>query len=149
MAGRPGYLDPSALVTEEEAKARRKELAHLVVRGLNRKELAAHFGVHKDTITTWTQRPDVRALIRSIAQARLDRVIHRIDADLERRVEKVADMELEDVVKLRKELTPHRIEVSEKAEETDAVVEMMAELFQEVEDDARAAATDAPSPSRG
>jgi transposase len=134
-SGRISYLDPSSTVTPEEAQRRRRELASLVIRGYNRKALAEHFGVHRDTISTWTQRPDVQALITSLGRQRTDRLIHRVDAELEARLEKVRGMDLDDIIKIRKEIVPQRIEVADKTEDAKALQELMEEMWGKAEDE--------------
>lgn len=124
-SGRISFLDPSSTVSEAEAQRRRRELASLVIRGFNRRALAKHFDVHVDTISNWTQRPDMQALIATMGRQRTDRLIHRIDSEFESRLEKIKSMEIEDIIKLRKELVPQRLEIASDSKDAAALQELM------------------------
>lgn len=125
--GRPHYLEDP-----EEGPARRRQLAELVSRGTKRAEIAEAFDRHPDTISNWIHRPDVQALISQMNRERVNRIVSRVDAELEQRLERIGTMELEDVLKLRKEMVPHRVEVTERTEESEVIEELMNWFYTEI-----------------
>lgn len=124
MAGRISELDKIENGPEK--------LAELYIRGVKREVLAREFGVHKDTISNWVHRPDVQAHVQRLNRERINRIVSKVDAELERRLEKVKDMDIEDIIRLRKEMLPHRIEVTEKVDEASAVEELMTWFMERV-----------------
>lgn len=127
MPGPVGYLDHP-----EEGPKRRKLLAEMYAGGATRAEMAEAFDCHVDTITSYTARPDVQALITEFARQRVNRITRRIDAELENRVEaNVGKMSVEELLKVRRELTPQRLEITPKADPDAAAMEVLKEFFQQ------------------
>ena len=66
-----------------EGEARRSELADLLAAGARRPEIAETFGVHVDTVSTWTGRADIQALVTERIRQRANRMVRSIDATIE------------------------------------------------------------------
>lgn len=95
MAGRSPIANP------EFARA----VAQSYVNGDSREEMAEIFGVHKDTISTWTRDPRVQAHTIKFATERVMRITRRIDSEIERRVEDLEEADIDTMLKIRKEYT--------------------------------------------
>jgi hypothetical protein len=81
--------------------------------GMSRPELAEEWSVHPDTIKKWLQRPDVKAVVAEFTKARTNRILRRIDTELEDRLkpERLNKLDLKDILAIRRELVPQRMEV--------------------------------------
>jgi len=109
----------------------RKRLAHLLATGQGRAEIGAAFDVHVDTISKWTQRPDVQALVTQENQQRINRIVAKVDAELEARLKEVKKLEVEDIIKIRREMLPQRVEMNLRPDEAKATQELLAWFYGE------------------
>lgn len=105
--------------------------------GMVRKDLAKHFDVHMDTISTWAQRDDVRAMVARIVTDRTNRVLRRVDSRIEGILgAKADDLSLEELLKIRKEFLPDRRDINVNVNKEGA----LEELWERVADNPEAAA---------
>lgn len=130
-----------------EGPARRQKLAELYADGASRAEMGEAMGVHEDTITTWTQRSDVQALVTELMQQRANKMKRRIDSVLEGRLEHHADqMDTDELLKIRREMAPQRIEIDHTTTQKDAVEELTKEFLGSIDQASAQAAAEEEDP---
>jgi transposase len=115
-----------------EDPAKRKFLAELYVDGLKRKEIAAEFGVVPDTISGWLQRQDVKALVTKLIEDRANRILRHTDKKIEGVLLSDKKIELDELLKIRREFAGSKVEVTSKDGDKSAAVD---ELMQRLHDD--------------
>jgi transposase len=106
----------------------RRTLARLYADGQKREEIAKVFNVHPDTITTWVQRADVQAMISKYTEERANRILRKTDKSIEGRLEHVDKMDIETLLKVRKEFVPDRSETTIKVDQAGAVEDLVEKL---------------------
>lgn len=116
-----GVGRPSPMDKEEN----REQLAEMYASGAKRQEMADVFGVHPDVVTRWVKQPRIQALITEKIRARSNRILRRIDSELEKRLEHPDKIDTKDMLAIRRELVPQRVEVG-RAGDFDAQAEMAA-----------------------
>lgn len=99
--------------------------AEMYAAGESRPDLAAFFGVHPDSITRWSKRADVQALVAEFNRQRSNRILRRIDSLIEKRIENADNLDLKDLLAIRKEMVPQRMEIG-RAGEFDSAAEAAA-----------------------
>ena len=107
---RQGPGRPSPMDHDENVQL----LAELYANGASRAEMADTFGVHEDTITRWTRRPDVQAIVSQLRQHRANRILRKVETRIEGLLENeetMKKMDLKDLLAIKKEFTPQRVEV--------------------------------------
>lgn len=89
-------------------------LAELWASGLTRQEIcdALEIDVHPDTISRWVKREDVKAAAARVIRDRATRVLRKVDQSIEARLENLDDMDMETLLKVRKEFSGERVEIS-------------------------------------
>lgn len=97
----------SKLTNPEIAKA----VAEAYIEGISRDEMGEMFGVHKDTITAWCRDPRVQAPAARMAQDRVTRITRRIDSEIEGRLAHVGKMDLDQLLKVRKEYLDRALKI--------------------------------------
>jgi len=95
MPGRSPIADPAVA----------KAVAQSYVNGDSREEMADLFGVHKDTISSWTKDPRVQAHTVRFATERVLRITRKIDSSIERLLDDVDELDVDVRLKIRKEYT--------------------------------------------
>jgi transposase len=109
-------------------KDQREALARLYADGKTRKEIAAHFDVHPDTVTTWLQREEVQGLISRFIRERTNRVLRHTDSRIEGYLHAEKDIDIDTLLKIRKEFHSDG-QVESTADKTaEQVAELMKEL---------------------
>jgi hypothetical protein len=91
-----------------------RQFAEVYAEGASREELATAFGIHKDTVTRWTKRPDVQAIVTELRQQKANRILRKVDSRIEgilENEETLKNLDLKDLLAIKKEYTPQRIEV--------------------------------------
>lgn len=122
---------PSLMHDEENVR----DVAEMFASGATRAEIAAEYGVSKDTVSQWHKRPEVQAYISVVSQDRVGRILSRVDSELEKRLTNIDQMPTEDILRIRKELLPHRIEVSTgDVDEAKAAEELLEQHWRELEE---------------
>jgi hypothetical protein len=117
--GRPTLMDDPENV---------KLFAELYSAGATRAQIGEVFGVHEDTVTRWTKRPDVQALVSDMRQQRANRILRKVEGAIEARLENedsLRKMDLKDLLAIKREFTPQRVEVG-RAGDFDALADMAA-----------------------
>ena len=93
----------------------RQLFAELYATGLSRQEIADAMGISDvDTVTRWSKIPAVAALISDQRQQRANRVLRKVESAIEKRLENeesLRKMDLKDLLAIKREFTPQRIEV--------------------------------------
>lgn len=104
--GRPSRMDDP-----EE----RERFAELYAAGLARKDIAAAMGVSElDTVTKWSRIPEVAQLISEKRQHRANRILRKVEAAIEKRLENednLRKMDLKDLLAIKRDFTPQKIEI--------------------------------------
>jgi DNA-binding transcriptional regulator LsrR (DeoR family) len=113
-------------IGEMENEESRKIVAQMYVEGADRQQIADIFNVHKDTITDWTARPDVQAIISALRRERANRITRKIDTIIEQRLEKASDMDTETLLKIRKDFGGSDVDEGGKGSVGEAIGELMA-----------------------
>lgn len=119
----------SKLANPEFAKA----VAEAYINGVSRDEMAVMFGAHKDTITAWCRDPRVQNHAARMAQDRVTRITRRIDAEIEGRLAHVGSMDVELLLKVRKEYLDRALKIDLGAAQNHS--ETVSETIQALEDD--------------
>ena len=101
--GRPSGLDQDDT---------REELAKLLVRGLSGPEIGEIMGRHKDTINVWRHDAAVQEMVAKLRRERVNKFVSQIDSELEKRLENIEDLSVQELLKIRSTVNP-------KAGETD------------------------------
>jgi len=100
-------------------------LAQMYVDGLTHVEIAEEFNSTPRSVPNWLKRADVQARAAELGRARVNRVTRKIDSIIEARLEHTDKIDTETLLKIRKELSPQRIEVG-RAGEFDKAAEAAA-----------------------
>src|SRR4051794_7952121 len=116
----------SILDHPEEGEARRSELADLLAAGARRPDIADAFGVHVDTVSTWTGRADIQAMVTERIHKRGNRMVRSIDATIEGKLQHADKMHVKDLLDIRRALVPARMDIRDDRDR-DAALEEMAE----------------------
>lgn len=116
--GRPSLLDQEPQLAEV--------IAQLYIDGKTNQQIATAIGrgVHKDTITDYRRDARVKNIIKKLTDERIQRITRRIDSVLEARLEKTDKIETDTLLKIRKEMLPERVEISDGTSQADAVEEL-------------------------
>lgn len=110
---------PSPMDQEENVQL----LAQLYADGASRAEMADTFGVHEDTISRWTRRADVQALVTQLRQARANRILRKVETRIEGLLENeetMKKMDLKDLLAIKRDFTPQRVEVGRAGDFSEA-----------------------------
>jgi transposase len=110
--------------SEMEREESRRLVAEMYVNGSTRDEIGEVFNVHRDTISDWTARPDVQAIITKLREERANRITRRVDKVIEGRLEHADKMDTETLLKIRKEFGGGA-DVNVKVDTGDAVAELL------------------------
>lgn len=116
-------------------------VADAYVSGASNAAIAETLNCHKDTIRWWVRDPRVRARVRTGLRERAERISRKIDGEIERRLADLSDMEIQDILKVRKEFLDRPLKqledggaseagaTNELAEAMDADPELASELM--------------------
>jgi transposase-like protein len=144
--GRPNRLDDPDFA---------QAVADAYVSGATNKAMGAALDCDPGTIRIWVRDPRVRARVRSGLRERTERIARKIDGEIERRLADLSDMEIQDVLRVRKEYIDRPLKqledggaseagaTNELAEAMDENPELIAEL-QELLDRSKPKALPAP-----
>jgi hypothetical protein len=125
----------------------RERFAELYSRGLSRKEIAAEFGIHIDTVTEWSKREDVRAVAERLMKERVQKILRKIDSAIEAAINQADDLSLDELLRVRREFVPQEFKFTGKMDSTPALEELLAAYLADPESTIaklqRAAKTDA------
>lgn len=124
MGGRISRLDDSDFA---------KSVAELYVRGVSHPEMAEELGCSKDTIRVWIKDPRVQAHARRISIERVNRITRKIDGEMEARVELAGDLDIKDLLSIRKEYLDRPLKIG-AGEESD-LGKVNNELAEAMDDD--------------
>ncbi len=114
------------------AQGVRDQLAEMLSRGAERPEMAETFNVHPDTITEWKRDGIVQAKVAKLNQERVNKITARIDNEVERRLKDLEDMDIEVILRIRKELIPAKVQAKRaQGPEHDAVAAAFEKLDEE------------------
>lgn len=80
--------------------------------------------VHKNTITSYRRDPRVKKIIEKLTNERISRITRKIDSQLEERLRDAKSMDTETLLKIRKELLPERIQITNGDKGNDLVEEL-------------------------
>src|SRR3954471_9281901 len=114
----------SILDHPSEGEERRNELADLLAAGARRPSIAAAFGVHVDTVSTWTGRADIQAMVTERIRQRANRMVRSIDATLEGKLQHADKLDIKDLLDIRRALVPARMDIRDDRERDAALEEM-------------------------
>lgn len=92
----------------------REAFTDLYVAGAKRADMADAFAVDVKTISTWTKRPDVQALISAKREQRANRILRKVESAIEARLESpegLSKLDFKDLLAIKREFTPKRVEV--------------------------------------
>jgi phage portal protein BeeE len=109
-----------------EGEARRSELADLLAAGARRPDIARAFGVHVDTISTWTGRADIQAMVTERIRQRANRMVRSIDATIEGKLQHAEKLDIKDLLDIRRALVPARMDIRDDRDR-DAALEELAQ----------------------
>lgn len=96
-----------------------QQFAELYVTGASRADMAQVFGVHVDTITRWTGRKDVQALVAELRQRQANRILRIVNSSILEVLESEEGrkkLDLKDLLAIKKEYTPQQIEVGRRGD---------------------------------
>ena len=91
-----------------------EKFAELYAAGLKREELAEEFDVSKDSVSRWLRREDVQMAIAEVNRRRTNRIVRKIDSQIEARLgndDQLKNMDVKDLLAIRRELVPQKLEV--------------------------------------
>jgi len=113
-------------------------VAEAMVNGKTNQEIAdlLQHGTHKDSVTDYKKHPAVQAKAERLTKERFLQITGKIDSALLARLEHVDKMDTEELLKIRKEILPERIEVTNKTDKASII----AELFDLLDKDPEKAA---------
>lgn len=95
MAGRKSKLaDPEFL----------ENFSSLYASGMSHTDIAAELGVHPSSITNWVKDPRAVVVIGNLIKERVNRITRKIDASIEARLADAEEWDLDDLVKVRREM---------------------------------------------
>lgn len=82
------------------------EVAALYVGGATVPALAEHFGVNRRTISIWIKDPRVTEIALQLGVERASRILRRVDAEMENRLQpgRIEELSVTDLVKVRQAL---------------------------------------------
>lgn len=100
---------PSKLANPEFVKL----FAADYVEGMSLRELSNKYEIHRDTAFVWSNDPRVRAQAAKLAEDRIQRVTRRVDRELERRLEDADELEVKDLLAIRKEFLGNSFKFTE------------------------------------
>jgi DNA-binding transcriptional regulator LsrR (DeoR family) len=114
-----------------EDKSIRESLARMYADGMSRKDIADALGVNPSTISGWVKRADVQALVSKLIEERTNRVLRHTDKMIEGRLTSGATIELDELLKIRREFAGQKVEVTsrdgDKASATDELMQRLHE----------------------
>lgn len=135
----------SILDHPDEGESRRNELADLLAAGARRPDIAEAFGVHIDTISTWTGRADIQAMVTERIRQRANRMVRSIDATIEGKLQHAEKLDIKDLLDIRRALVPARMDIRDDRDRDAALEEMAArELKRQAEPEDEPAPVDDP-----
>lgn len=115
---------PTPLSNPEFAKS----VAAAFVSGLTHKDIAAQFGIHPDTVTSWRRDPRVKAHAMKMIEDRVIAVTRRIDAIIEGRLQHADNLSMKDLVMLRKEMLGGTLRAQTENADDATISEVMTAL---------------------
>lgn len=86
------------------------------VEGMSTRQLMDKYEVHRDTIYAWSRDPRVRAQASKLAEDRIHRVTRRVDRELERRLEDSDELDIKELLAIRKEFLGNSFKFAEDKE---------------------------------
>lgn len=112
-------------------KAMRESLARMYADGMNRTQIADELGCNPSTVSGWVKRADVQALISKFIEERSNRVLRHTDKMIESKLMSGATIELDELLKIRREFAGQKVEVTnrdgDKAAATDELMQKLHE----------------------
>ncbi len=109
--------------------AMRESLARMYADGRSRTEIAEELGCNPSTVSGWVKRADVQALISKFIEERSNRVLRHTDKKIEGILMSGKELELEELLKIRKEFAGQKVEVTnrdgDKAAATDELMQKL------------------------
>lgn len=117
----------------------------MLASGAQRPEIAHAFDVHVDTVSTWTGRADIQAMVTERIRQRANRLVRRIDATIEGKLQHAEKLDIKDLLDIRRALVPARLDVRDDRDR-DAALEELAvrELNRQAEPEDEPAPVDDP-----
>lgn len=126
---RPGILDKDP--------ARIPLLAEMIADGVKNADIAATFGVHKDTISEWKKRADVQQLVTTMMQRRANSILSQTDTAIQKKLEEARDsgksLPIELLLKVRQTFAGERITVDTTGDRAGAVGEALLAMSENPE----------------
>lgn len=115
-----------------------KTVAEAYNNGMSHNDMADEFGVTPHTIGSWVRDPRVQAHAARFAQERINRITRKIDSEIEERLDEVKDMDIEVMLKVRKEFLDRAMKVDiGKAGQTPETINEVVGTLEENPDLAR------------
>ena len=112
----------------------RESLARMYADGLNRTQIAEELGVNPSTVSGWVKRADVQGLISKFIEERSNRVLRHTDKTIEAKLMSSKELELEELLKIRKEFAGQKVEITNRdGDRSAATDELMQRLHEDPE----------------
>lgn len=111
-----------------EKEGRVDEFAQAYAEGLNREQLAGMFGCSVESITNWSKRPEIQRRVSALNTERANRVLRAVDTALENRLRNVENLDIETLLKIRKEFAGDKLEITTKVDQNELAQELWAKL---------------------
>lgn len=117
-----------------EKEGRVDEFAQAYAEGLNREQLAGMFDCSVESITNWSKRPEIQRRVSALNTERANRVLRAVDTALENRLRNVEKLDIETLLKIRKEFAGDKLEITTKVDQN----ELAQELWEKLDSDPEA-----------
>lgn len=101
-------------------------IAQAFVDGASRQDMMDMFGVNKNTVTAWRRDPRVKAKSMQLTEDRILRITRKIDSTIERRLQDAEKLDVETLIKMRKEFLGGFMRQQAQGETGDVANEIMA-----------------------
>lgn len=111
-----------------EKEGRVDEFAQAYAEGLNREQLADIFDCSVESITNWSKRPEIQRRVSALNTERANRVLRAVDTALENRLRNVEKLDIETLLKIRKEFAGDKLEITTKVDQNELAQELWAKL---------------------
>lgn len=117
-----------------EKENRVDEFAQAYAEGLSREQLAGIFDCSVESITNWSKRPEIQRRVSALNTERANRVLRAVDTALENRLRNVEKLDIETLLKIRKEFAGDKLEITTKVDQN----ELAQELWEKLDSDPEA-----------